>query len=464
MSDGGCPEFTRMAKLQRREFLRVGALGALGLSLPNLWHAEAGSQAPAARAKSCILVFLSGGPPQHETFDPKPTAPSACKSIFGTSATSVPGTHVCDLLPDLAKLAHKVAILRAAHHRSGGHFGGHRYVLTGHAAPGNPDVEARADDKPGLIGLAAKHLPARHNMPAAVMVPWPATDSGNGVSGGMGAASLGRQYNPLLVEADLEALGKSEAPPFFRVPELALSSGISAERFAGRRELLAEIESQRRALKPRLGNGDTDHLYAKACDLLTSPKIKDGFDVEKEERKVRDRYGANAFGQSCLLARRLVERGARFVQVNFSRFVTQDGYGWDTHGKGRETLQSHLLPKLNAGLASLLDELSERGLLDETLVVAMGEFGRTPRVKDDGGRDHWPNCYSLLLAGGGIKGGLVYGKSDKQGAFPVNDPVTPREILCTILTLLGIPTLATDSLGRAAPLFEGSAPIERLYA
>jgi uncharacterized protein (DUF1501 family) len=198
--------------------------------------------------------------------------------------------------------------------------------------------------------------------------------------------------------------------------------------------------------------------------LLTSPQIKEGFDLEKETSKLRARFGMNAFGQSCLLARRLVERGARFVQVNFSRFVTQPGYGWDTHKDGRDTLKDHLLPKLNAGLAALLTDVAERGLHEETLVVAAGEFGRTPKVKADGGRDHWPGCYSILLAGGGVHGGLVYGKSDKTGAQPAADPVEARQVLVTILTLLGVPTVVTDLQGRVAPLFEGAEPVERLYS
>ncbi len=478
----GCPEFLHAQALSRRELLRVGGLGALGLSLPALFAAEAGAsdyggaRSP-ARARSCILLFLSGGPSQYETFDPKLDAPSEVRSLFGTTASSVPGTHLCELLPDLAPLANRFALVRSAWHRYGGHFGGHRYALTGHAAPGNADQPARPDDKPGVIGLAAKYLLPRSSFPPAVMLPWVATDQGNGASGGMGGGTLGRQYNPLLVEADPATLDKppqkgKEAPkssspsqgPRFRVPELTLQAGVSPERFGNRRELLEQIEAQRRLLLAGADTGEMDRLYQKAYDLLLSPAVRGAFDLEKEPDRLRDRYGRNAFGQSCLLARRLVEQGARFVQVNFSRFVTQPGYGWDTHGKGRETLQDHLLPKLNAGLAGLLTDLHERGLLKDTLVVAMGEFGRTPKVKADGGRDHWAKCYSLLLAGGGVYGGLVYGKSDKTGANPAADPAEARDILVTMLTLLGMPTMATDVQGRVAPLFPDAQPIERLYA
>lgn len=478
----GCPEFLHAQALTRRELLRVGGLGTLGLSLPALLAAEAsaadyGGERPRARAKSCILLFLSGGPSQYETFDPKPDAPSENRSIFGTTATNVPGTHLCELLPDLAPLANRFALIRSAWHKYGGHFGGHRYALTGYAAPGNADQASRPDDKPGIIGLAAKYLPPRGSFPLAVMLPWSATDQGNGASGGMGGGTLGKQYNPLLVEADPATLEKpgqkgKETPkppgpnhgPRFRVPELALQAGVSPERFGNRRELLEQIETQRRTLLTNADTGEMDRLYQKAYDLLLSPAIRDAFDLEKETDKLRDHYGRNAFGQSCLMARRLVEQGARFVQVNFSRFVTQPGYGWDTHGKGRETLQDHLLPKLNAGLASLLTDLHERGLLRDTLVVAMGEFGRTPKVKADGGRDHWAKCYSLLLAGGGVHGGLVYGKSDKTGANPAADPVEARDLLVTLLTLLGMPTMAPDVQGRVAPLFPDAQPIDRLYA
>jgi hypothetical protein len=455
--------------LSRREFLRVGGLSALGLSLPALLGAEArastyGSDRPKARAKSCIFLFLAGGPSQYETFDPKPNAPSEIRSIFRTISTSVPGTFLSEHLADLAKQAHRFALIRSVHHRQAGHFGGHRYALTGYVSPGNADQPARADDRPGIVSLAAKYLQGSNGFPAAVMAPWVATDQGSGASGGMGGGVLGKQYDPVRVEIDPATLDKPGKLPVFRVPEFALQPGITPERFAGRRGLLDMIETQRRELAVSAGTREMDGLYRQAYELLSSTKIREGFDLDQEQRDLRERYGLNAFGQSCLLARRLVERGARFVQVNFARTVTQNSYGWDTHGKGAETLKQHLVPKLNAGLASLLDDLAQRGLLDETLVVATGEFGRTPRVKNDGGRDHWPQCYSLLMAGGGIKGGLVYGRSDKNGAYPASDPVEPREILLTILTLLGIPTFVTDSQGRAAPLFEGSEPIARLYS
>jgi hypothetical protein len=464
----GCSGFQPFDALSRREFLRVGGLSALGLTLPALLGAEArgsdyGGARPSARARSCILLFLSGGPSQFETFDPKPEARSEHRTIFDTIRTNVPGTNLCELLPDLALQADRFALIRSAWHPYGGHFGGHRYALSGHAAPGNADQPSRADDKPGLIGLASKYLPASGTLPRAVMMPWIATDQGAGSSGGMAGGTLGRQFDPVRVEVDPRSVERSDTPPVFRVPEFALQPGTSPQRLEDRRHLLRLIEAQRRDLASAAGQG-MDTLYHQAYDLLTSAHVREGFDVEREAAPLRDRYGQNAFGQSCLLARRLIERGARFVQVNFARTVTQRSYGWDTHNQGRTTLKDHLVPKLNAGLATLLSDLSERGLLDETLVVAMGEFGRTPRVKPDGGRDHWSQCYSLLLAGGGIRGGLVLGRSDRDGARPSQDPVEAREILMTILTLLGVPTFVTDLQGRAAPLFEGVEPVRRLYA
>jgi hypothetical protein len=280
----------------------------------------------------------------------------------------------------------------------------------------------------------------------------------------MSAGTLGRQFDPVKVEVDMKSMEKPGSVPVFRVPEFALQPDISPERVASRRGLVGMIETQRQHLAEKAAVQDMDGCYQKAYELLTSPEIKGCFELEKEDGKLKDRYGRNAFGQSCLLARRLTEGGARFIQVNFSRTVTQQSYGWDTHDKGGEALKTQLIPKLNAGLSTLLADLHDRGLLKETLVVAMGEFGRTPRVKKDGGRDHWPGCYSILLAGGGIHGGLVHGKSDRTGCQPANDPVEPRDILCTIMTLLGNPTFITDSLGRAAPLFEGSGPVEKLYS
>jgi uncharacterized protein (DUF1501 family) len=455
-------------QLHRREFLRVGGLGLLGLSLPNLLaqaHAsDYGLERPRARAKSCILLFLGGGPSQLETFDPKPNAPGDYRTIFGTIQSNVPGTLLCEHLPDLAKQADRFALIRSAWHKYGGHFGGHRYALSGFPAIGAPDQASRPDDKPGLVGLAAKYIPPKGAMPSTVMIPWPTTDQGSGSSGGMSGGTLGKQYDPVKVEIDQSTLDKPGKMPVFRVPEFALHSTLTAERFEERYHLLGVIEKQRRQLADSSGAQEMGSLYQKACDLLTSPKIKEGFDIEKEDAKARQAYGINAFGQSCLLARRLIERGARFVQVNMSRYVTMPGYGWDTHDKGEQTLKTQLLPKLNAGAAALIADLAERGMLHDTLVVVMGEFGRTPKVKKDGGRDHWEKCYSLLMAGGGVHGGMVYGKSDKVAAYPANDPVEARDILETVLALLGVPTFVTDSQGRAAPLFEGAGPIEKLYS
>ncbi len=299
-------------------------------------------------------------------------------------------------------------------------------------------------------------------MPVTVMAPWLATDQGSGASGGMGGGTLGRQYDPVRVEAEPNSL-RGDGMPLFRVPEFALQPDVSPQRLRNRRGLLELIEGQRTVLDEDMQR-DMDSCYRGAYELLTSPRVKEGFDLEREPRRLRDRYGRDAFGQSCLLARRLVERGVRFVQVNFARTVTQTGYGWDTHDRGRDTLRNHLLPKLNAGLSALLGDLDERGLLGETLVVAMGEFGRTPRVKSDGGRDHWPQCYSLLLAGGGVRGGLVHGRSDRDGARPAQDPVEARQILVTIMDLLGMPAFATDVQGRTAAVLDGAEPVRRLYA
>jgi hypothetical protein len=465
---GGCPGFRYLEELQRREFLRVGGLSALGLTLPALFAADAdasdyGGSRPLARARSCILVFISGGPSQYETFDPKPEARAEYRSIFGTTRTRVPGMMLCEHLPALAAQADRVALVRSMWHRYTGHFGGHRYALTGHAAPGNADQPARTDDRPGLVALAAKYLNQNRTIPPAFMLPWVATDQGAGASGGMGAGILGRQYDPVRVEVDARSLQRRDAVPVFRVPEFALQPGITPERLQERRSLLGLIEGQRRALA-QAGEREMGALHRRACELLTSPRVKEGFDLDREPGRLRDRYGRDAFGQSCLLARRLVERGARFVQVNFARTVTQRSYGWDTHGGGRDSLRDHLLPKLDAGLGTLLTDLHERGLLRETLVVAMGEFGRTPRVKRDGGRDHWPHCYSVLLAGGGTHAGLVHGRSDRDGARPSTEPVEARQLLLTILTLLGVPTFTADQQGRAAPLFEGVEPVRQLFA
>jgi hypothetical protein len=463
----GSAAFRRREALSRREVLQAGGLGLLGLTLPALLKAQSQSsgyagEQPAARARSCIFVFLSGGPSQYETFDPKPLARADYRTIFGTISTSVPGTQLCEYLPGLAQQADKFALIRSAYHRFGGHFGGHRYALTGYPAPGNADQPARADDKPGLVAVAGKFMSAQSHMPVNVMAPWIATDQGSGASGGMGGGALGRQFDPILVEADQSTLNRPGVMPVFRVPAFALQPGMTPERLDQRQELLSMIDAQREVLG-ETANQEINGFYQSAYSLLTAPQVRDAFDLEREDVRLRDNYGRDAFGQSCLLGRRLIEAGVRFVQVNFSRNVTQTGYGWDTHNAGRNTLQNQLLPKLNAGLSALLADLDDRGLLQETLVVAMGEFGRTPRVKTDGGRDHWPQCYSLLLAGGGVHGGLVYGRSDRDGAQPAEDPVEARQILVSIMELLGIPTVQTDVQGRTAPVLDGAQAIRRLF-
>jgi hypothetical protein len=462
-----CAEAEPFHVYSRRELIKVGALSALGLSLPHLLQSEsrasdyAETRSP-ARARSCILLFLTGGPSHYETFDPKPEARSEYRTIYGTIRTNVPGTNLCEYLPGLARQANRFALIRSAHHAYGGHFGGHRYALSGYSSPGNADQPARPDDKPGLVAVANRYLAARNSMPATVMTPWVATDQGSGASGGMGGGIMGRQYDPVRVAVDEGSLGNGRVP-VFRVPEFALQPGITPERLEGRRDLLNMMEQQRQILDAE-ANREIGNFYQSAYNLLTSPQVMEGFHLEREDLRTRDFYGLDAFGQSCLMARRLVERGVRFVQVNFGRFVTQTGYGWDTHDRGRETLANQLLPKLNRGLSALLDDLSERGLLDETLVVAMGEFGRTPRVKTDGGRDHWPQCYSLLLAGGGIHGGLVHGRSDRDGAYPADFPVEARQILVTIMDIMGIPTFVTDLQGRTAAVLDGAEPVRRLYS
>lgn len=463
----GCPGFRQREALTRRAVLQAGGLGLLGLSLPALFQAQSrasnylGDQPP-ARARSCIFVFLSGGPSQYETFDPKPDARAEYRTIFDTIQTNVPGTNLCEYLPGLARQANRFALIRSAFHGFGGHFGGHRYALTGYGAPGNADQAARADDKPGIVALAGKYMASQQQMPVNVMAPWIATDQGSGASGGMGGGLLGRQFDPILVEADQSTLNRPGQMPVFRVPAFALQPGITPARMDQRQDLLTQIDTQRDLLDGAAGQ-DINHFYEYAYNLLTAPQVRDAFDLDREDIRVRENYGRDAFGQSCLMGRRLVEAGVRFVQVNFSRFVTQTGYGWDTHNQGRNTMKDQLLPKLNAGLSALLDDLSDRGLLDETLVVAMGEFGRTPRVKTDGGRDHWPQCYSLLLAGGGIHGGMVHGRSDRDGARPADEPVEARQILVSIMELLGIPTVQTDVQGRTAPVLDAATPIRRLY-
>jgi hypothetical protein len=437
----GCPGFRRAHGPSRRVLLQVGGLSAFGLGLPQLLASQAGPPPGPGRARSCILVFAWGGPSQLDTWDPKPDAPAEVRGEFQSVATSVPGVRVSEHFPRLARLAHRYAVVRSLAHDDPAHLSSVHHVLTGRLAP-RPKSDAAPpsrQDAPHAGSVLARLRPAAGGVPPFVTLPWVVSHPAapGGVAPGQNGGWLGPGFDPLVLAGDPSAAD-------FRVPGLARPADVSAERLAGRRSLLG------RAHAPA---GDWQRAYA----LLTSPRAQRAFDLGREPPRVRDRYGRHVHGQCLLLARRLVDAGARLVQVNWH----QDGRNfWDTHADNFNRLRRDLMPPADQGLSALLEDLGQRGLLGETLVLWVGEFGRNPRVtRGNAGREHWPFCYSAVLAGGGVRGGQVYGSSDRLAAYPAADPVSPADLTATLYHALGLTaeTTLADRLGRPSPLTQGRA-------
>lgn len=420
--------------LSRREILQVGGLGLLGLSLADTWTGKAqGSPDTTSmgREPSCIFIFLSGGPSHFETFDPKPSAPVDIRGPYGVIPTRVTGIQISELLPQIAQQMDKCALIRTMTSSDGGHSG--VFMLSG----GNRGAASYGAVLQKLKGST------RSGMPPFVHV---------GPPGYLATAgNLGTPFSPFQV---------ANPSTQVQMPEFSLSANVSANRFQDRRELLHAVDQARAAWQTSAAVGEMDHNYRRAVDLLTSDRVRAAFDVGQERAQLRTRYGGNVFGQSCLLARRLVEAGTRFVQVNW--YGEPAWHGWDTHGAdlpGLGRMESPLCPRLDQGLSALLDDLHQRGLLSSTLVVVTGEFGRTPRINPSGGRDHWPQCFSVLLAGCGIPAGMTIGASDNHGAYPAVRPVTVPELAATIYRVMGINT-NTDL--RIRPFIGDVAPIAEL--
>ncbi len=446
--------------LTRRDFLQAGGLGMLGLSLPALLDGRRAAAATASprtapgRARSCILLCLLGGPPQHETWDPKPDAPAEVRGPFNPIATSVPGLRVCELMPRTARLAHHCAVLRAVSTGDSAHSSSGYYMLTGfphrpmgveNARPGAPN------DWPSLAAVV-KHLrPGNGTMPATVTLPEHIWNTGNIPWPGQDAGWLGRTADPWLLHCE-------PARPDFQVPALTLPAEMPPLRFDGRRSLLGQVNRHFEAADRTPAGVRYQDQYRQAFDLLRSPPARRAFDLHQEPASVRDRYGRTRFGQSVLLARRLVEAGVPLVQVNWTRIanVANDGT-WDTHSRNADTLKNPLMPMMDQTYSALLEDLHQRGLLDDTLVVWMGEFGRTPRHNGAGGRDHWGPVFSVALAGGGVRGGVVYGASDRIGAQPRDGRVLPQDLTATIFHCLGIrpDTEIHDPVGRPVAISRG---------
>ena len=452
----GGSRLLKESRLGRRAFLRVGALGAAGLSLGGHLRHEAAVKASTlmgGRPSSVIILWMRGGPSHIDMWDPKPDAPVEFRGEFGTIPTKVPGIRLTDMLPMSAKVMDKWSIIRSLNHQDAGHSTGDQICFTGYPPGPNPDQ----NQMPSCGSIVAKQIGEKNpRLPAYVMIPK--------MVPGTGPAYLGASFKPFETGAD------PAKPGPFQVPNFTLPNGVTVDRVGDRRGLLSSFDALRRDAETSGQLAALDRFDQAAWEMLTAPAARDAFDLDKEDPRVRDRYGfmpafdpgaanrcgAPAWSQRILLARRLVEAGVRLVTVDLR--------WWDTHVQGFDSLRRGFLPRFDRAYSALIEDLDARGLLESTLVVAWGEFGRTPRVNNDAGRDHYPNVFSAALAGGPVQGGRIVGKSDAKGAFPKTNPKSPQDVLATIYQHLGIDVNVAyqDSAGRPIPVLPSGQPIQEL--
>lgn len=447
--------------LSRREILRIGGLGALGAGLNLADLARAGSPGldltgdPSfGRAKACIVLMLMGGPPQHSTWDPKPDAPEAIRGAYGPIATKVPGLSLSELMPRTAAVADKIAVLRALSTGDNAHSSSGYYMLTGrphapknveNANPGAPN------DAPSLGAMVGRLLPGGLGLPTAVTLPHRISNTDGSVWPGQDAGFLGRVADPWLLNA-------KPGPDGLAVGEIDLPSGLEPTRLGRRRDLLDRLQREVHSLVDDAPSRALTGQTRQALELLSSPAARQAFQIEAEPAAGRERYGNSPFGQGVLLARRLVEAGVRLVQVNWYRGPNEPPANpcWDSHEGETARLKDVLVPPADQAYAALIADLHERGRLDETLVVCLSEFGRTPRLVN-GGRGHWGTVFSISMAGGGVRGGVVHGASDRIGGSPRDGLVRPEDLFATVFHCLGIAPGAEylDPLGRPHPVSRG---------
>ena len=451
--------------ITRRHWLRVGGLSSLGLMLPELLTARARAAEQTAsgvpqfgRAKSCIVCFLFGAPAHQDIWDLKPDAPDDVRGTFLPIASSVPGTLLSEHIPRTAKLAHQFALVRSMTHPDSTHTVAMHYMLTGqrHRRPATNPTNL-PDDFPCYGSVVNRFRPSTTPLPSGISLNAPGNEIPSGhIFPGFFAGFLGRGYDPMFVTANPAC---KEFDPF------PVAGGAPRERVRERESLIEQLDRLRGKLDSEDSVRAAGTFQDKALSLISSPAAVRAFDLAREKSSVRERFGMTPFGQGCLLARRLVEAGVRLVTVNWARDY-QAGVAdhWDTHQKNFVLHKEKLLPAFDLAYSALLTDLAERGLLDETLVVVLAEFGRTPKINANAGRDHWPGCFSITLAGAGIRGGLVHGASDRIAAYPSKDPVSPEEIAATIYHALGIPlrTEVVDHSGRPMPL-AAAKPLHVLY-
>jgi hypothetical protein len=452
----GCAEFRQSLRLNRRSFLKAGVLGTAGLSLAELLRRQALASPDTAGATSknaVILLWMRGGPSHIDMWDPKPNAPVEYRGEFGVRPTNVPGIILSDMLPMCGRIMHKWSIIRSLYHHDAGHSSGDQICFTGYPSGPNPDENVM----PSCGSIVSKQLGhLTPHLPAYVMIPR--------MVPGTGPAYLGVAHKPFETGADPARDGP------FQVPNFSFPQGVTLEQIGDRRALLGSFDQLRRDLDNSGQMQAVNRFHQQAWDILTSSAARDAFDLDKEPAPVRERYGfmpafdpkasnrcgSPAWSQRILLARRLVEAGVRLVTVDLR--------WWDTHVKGFESLRLGFLPRFDRAYSALIEDLDQRGLLATTLVIAWGEFGRTPRVNNDAGRDHYPNVFSAALAGGPVKGGRVLGESDEKGAFPKSNAKMPQDVLATMYRHLGIDTEQEylNNTGRPFKVLPSGTPIEEL--
>lgn len=467
--------------LSRRDLVQAAGAGLLGTSLTSLLAAEDAGHVVRPRAKSVMFLFLFGGPSQLESFDMKPDASTGIRGPFQPIASRTPGLQICEKLPQLAALSDQFAVIRTMTHPHNDHNACH-YIQTGHPLPpaerGAANVDATEKDWPAMGSVveyldqhadAAGPPEARRDFPSYVYLPNPLGHIQGYDRSGQYAGWLGRSFNPLATR--IKKRNKTDNPYFrdciddeldFRIQGLDVHADLTVDRTSRRVNLLEQFDTARRSLDQARTVEEYGRAKARAVDLVTSEKMRAAFDIRRESPELRDRYGRHLFGQSALMGRRMLEAGARFVTVLWD---CPDGYSWDSH-TGSHDVGKHLLPGLDQTLSALLMDMSDRGLLDETLVVCLGEMGRSPKpANDQWGRGHWSHCFPAVLAGAGIRGGITYGTSDKDAGYPADHPVSPETLSATVFHALGISPdqRILDAFGRPVAVMDGGQPLIELF-
>ncbi|MEX0728845.1 MAG: DUF1501 domain-containing protein [Planctomycetaceae bacterium] len=463
--------------LSRRDVLQIGGLSLFsGMTVPKLLHASDGRGYEPAKAKSVILFNMLGGPSHHDMFDMKPEAPVEIRGEFNPIDTSVPGLQICEHMPRISRMMHKATLIRSVTHGYNAH--NPLPIMTGFAL-GNPAQLRSEPTDPPDIGAICQYLKlGPQDMPGAVCLPcypgWGEASMYPGIQRpGPYGGFLGNQYDPLFSVCEPTFAYKPKDPYYEpvwpygepKLPDVAAGSSLTTDQLLQRRHLLDRLDESFESARTSGSIDRMNHFQERAFSMLTSSKVSDAFDLSREEDELRDRYGRNLFGSSMMVARRLVETGVPYISVHAENFIPY-GFTYDMHAKNFSMLKNYNLPVLDQMLPTLVEDLEQRGLLKSTVIMVMGEMGRSPRVNSSAGRDHWPQCSFCLLIGGGFKEGMVYGKSDKQAAYPIEFPTSPADIVCTIYHLLGIDphTMVPDALNRPMSISHGGSVLWDLLA